>query len=715
MNHRGRQIPYSPHKLGRLRRVGWLLMLLQLSSSVAADPTTMGQTGLVNMPSARVEDEGTLRFGLSKFDPYTTFWSSLSLFPRLELGARYTSVDHTVGLSYNPNYGTFKDKAFDLKLMLLRESRYLPEISIGTQDFLGTRVFDADFVAINKRFGDFDIGLGYGRNRIDGFFGGVRYQPSWYKNISFVYEYDAVDYEHDYAADISGAQDRSGKSTYAIEYRYGWLGTQLAYQGGDIGLNAYLSIPLMKTEFIPKFEEPAPFAEQVERPTISQWNADPQYHHALVQALEKQGFKNVQVALRGTGLEIGFAHRRITLVGRAVGRAVRTALLMGPVDLSSIRLTYFTSTDLAVVSYEFHDLPLLDRFFRGQVTYGQLLEGLTVSYADPESTGMTSAAARNPQEQDTGQDSQAELEWARHEEGHAYSLKVEDDTLGQFRLAPLNLGIFFNDPNGAFRYDLFATALYTRHMGKGLFLDSSVRLSLLEDVSEVADESNSELPHVRTDIGDYKRDSRFKLNTLLVNKFLHLRPRVYARGSIGYYEEMYGGVGGQVLYLPKDGNWATDMAVDWVKQRDTDGDFGFREYETVTALAALHYRIQKYGLTLTARGGRFLAKDKGVRFEFQRRFRSGVRIGAWYTVTDGMDTTPPGSPDDPYYDKGIFMSIPLAIMLTKDTQSTSRVAIAPWTRDVGAMVKSPGDLYTIMEDPLMLDWPGHHLLSDFHR
>ena len=100
---------------------------------------------------------------------------------------------------------------------------------------------------------------------------------------------------------------------------------------------------------------------------------------------------------------------------------------------------------------------------------------------------------------------------------------------------------------------------------------------------------------------------------------------------------------------------------------------------------------------------------------FQRRFRSGVRIGAWYTVTDGEDITKPGSPDDPYRDKGIFVSIPLGSMLTKDTKATARFAISPWTRDVGQMVKSPGDLYTILEDPLLLDWSGHHLLSDFHR
>jgi hypothetical protein len=31
------------------------------------------------------------------------------------------------------------------------------------------------------------------------------------------------------------------------------------------------------------------------------------------------------------------------------------------------------------------------------------------------------------------------------------------------------------------------------------------------------------------------------------------------------------------------------------------------------------------------------------------------------------------------------------------------MSIAPWTRDVGAMVVSPLDLYRLMEKPLMLD------------
>ena len=53
-------------------------------------------------------------------------------------------------------------------------------------------------------------------------------------------------------------------------------------------------------------------------------------------------------------------------------------------------------------------------------------------------------------------------------------------------------------------------------------------------------------------------------------------------------------------------------------------------------------------------------------------------------------------------------------LLTKDTQASGGFSLAPWTRDVGQMVKSPGDLYLMMEEPLLLDAPEKHLLSDFH-
>ena len=184
---------------------------------------------------------------------------------------------------------------------------------------------------------------------------------------------------------------------------------------------------------------------------------------------------------------------------------------------------------------------------------------------------------------------------------------------------------------------------------------------------------------------------------------------------------MFGGVGGQVLYLPSDGRWATDLAVDWLQQRDYKGWFGFLDYSTVTAIASLNYRMAQ-GVTGTLRAGRFLAKDEGVRFEFKRRFASGYEVGMWYTRTNGNDITSPGSPSSPYYDKGIFLSVPLNTLLTKDTQAIAPMSLAPWTRDVGAMVVSPLDLYRLMEKPLVLDLHDHDGLSmlgdrddDYHR
>jgi hypothetical protein len=682
-----------------------------------ASPTMMGQSGLVSMPDARISADGTLRFGLSHHDPYTTLWSSLAMFPRLELGARYTSIAGTSGFQDSPGYGTYKDKAFDAKLLLLKESRFFPALSIGSQDFLGTRLFDAEYMVLSKRLGDFDVSLGYGRSRIDGGFGGVRYRPAWSGGFSVAYEYDAIDYPNDHLAADSGADQHRGGDTFSLDYRYGWLGASLAFQDGDrFGLNAYVSIPLMQREFIPKLDEPPVFADTISRPSVQQWLEDGRHQETLVRALEVQGFRNVRIGLVGSRLEIGFSHRRITLVGRSVGRAARTALLLGPYDIEAIRITYFTLTDLALVTYDFQNLARLEHFFTGGVSYQQLLDGLTVSYASPTDSRPLLLTPGMIREEDARPASDGHyLQWVPNEEGHAISLRRDSRKLGQFRLVPFNLGIYFNDVGGALRYETFALARYLDHLGEGLFLDSSVRLRLLEDVSRVKDESNSVLPHVRSEVADYKRDARFKLNKLLLNKFLHLRPRVYGRLSLGYYEEMFAGSGGQVLYFPKQSRWAVDLAVDYLRQRDTDGDFGLRDYRTTTVIGAVHYRIPTQGLTFTVRGGRFLARDKGLRYEFQRRFRSGVRIGAWYTVTDGKDITAPGSPSDPYRDKGIFVSIPLGSMLTQDTRATARFAISPWTRDVGQMVVSPGDLYTIMEDPLMFDWGDQHLLSGFHQ
>ena len=76
--------------------VRWIRVVLIFaaifSETAAAEPNTTGQTGLINMPDARIAEDGTLRFGASYFRPYLPIWSSITLLPRLELSGRYTIV-----------------------------------------------------------------------------------------------------------------------------------------------------------------------------------------------------------------------------------------------------------------------------------------------------------------------------------------------------------------------------------------------------------------------------------------------------------------------------------------------------------------------------------------------------------------------------------------------------------------------------------------------
>jgi len=717
------------------RIIGQISILIWLTTVPLAQPSwaessVTGQTGLIHMPDARVAPEGSLSIGYSYYNPYPTFWSSIGLFSRLEFSARYTRTLYVSAFEPGSGFGDTKDKSFDAKLLLWPESKFVPAISIGTQDFVGTRIYQASYAALNKQVGDVDISVGYGIDRIDGWYGGLRYKPSWHKPLGFVLEYDAYDYKNDPYARQSGAIDKPGGITVALEYTYGWLGSQIFYQDGAYGASLYLSIPLMQKEFIPKLDEPKPFTQaslHIEgegegegdaaptsyRPTIAQWRTDLSHVKALVTALELQDFKNVRVRLQGSRLDLSFSQTRISLMGRAVGRAVRTALLMGPSDMSSIKITYYNVKDMPVYSYHFTNLDELQRFFRGNVTYGELIKYLTVETPAPSDTVDLE---KEPYVGDIETDSAVdEVTLDTNRDGHVLSLNKQDTDLSRLSFTPLNLSVFFNDPSGALKYELYAKGAWDKQLTRGLFFNTAATIRIIENVSDVTQPSNSELPHVRTDIAKYKAEGGLKLQSFMLNKYLHPGNRWYARATAGFYEEMYAGVGGQVLYMPSASSWAFDLTVDWLKQRDYQGGLKFLKYDTVTSLAAVHYTLKSQGLTLTARAGKFLAKDVGVRMELSRRFRSGAKVGAWFTITDGKDETSPGSPSSPYYDKGIMFYIPFSAMLTKDTRAGAGFALAPWTRDVGQMVQSPGDLYDIMANPLLLDWPEKHLLSDFHK
>lgn len=673
---------------------GFALLLAVSVGPLHAAPNINGETGYINMPSGRIEADGTFRMGYSFAKPYSSIWTSVSLLPRVEFSGRFTRIMSGAIGAGSPlwqGYGDYKDKIINGKAVLIEEDWNMPSIAFGMNDVQGTGLFVSKYLAASKQFGSLDTTLGFGRGRIDGLFAGMRYAPGEWSGFALAAEYDANNYKQDLYAKQTGVDKRKKGIGLALEYRWGWLGSQLALRDGKPTINAYASVPLEVREFIPKLDEPAADMEVVERPTLQQWESDSRFRSALIERLLQQDFRNIHLRVEAGVVEATLTNTRISLPSRSVGRAARSILLRAPLETREI-VIHYTVNGMPFSTYTFADAGRLQQYFNGTASRKQLAETVEINYAEPQPEDGKQALLDGVEEAY----SQSRLDG---NDGDMMSFRHEGSGLDKLRVAP-GMGLFFNDPSGALRYEVFGNASYEKQMGDKLFLKTAAQLTIIQDISQTRPPTAatiSHLPHVRTDIQDYKKNGNVKLTQALVNKFFHPAQRVYARTTGGLYEEMFGGAGGQVLYFPERSPWAADVTVDALRQRDVGGGFSFRNYSTVTALAALHYRLPVTGLTTTVRGGRFLAGDMGARFEVKRRFRSRFEVGAWYSLTNGNDITGPGSPGKPYHDKGIFMLIPLEAMLTKDTQAANRMSLATWTRDVGQMVVSPGDLYDIME------------------
>ena len=574
------------------------------------------------------------------------------------------------------------------------------------QDFHGTALFEAEFVAASKRFsidgaGDFDVTLGYGQGLIDGVFGGLRWTTPWSDRLRIVLEWDANDYPNDFHTRRTGVQVREGGLTTGVEYSWGWVNAQLSHQQGNWGAGLSLRVPLQQPTFVPKTAEP-PLATIEAAPVASAavWQDTPETMGPMLRALAAEGLSGVEIQIEGSQVRATFTSSRHSQVGRAAGRAARAIALHAPADVTSLELT-FLEFQRPLVTWSFSDVPALRAYFLGQMGGSELGPTLSVAYADPDHPveGATWADVFPGAYDGSLIVNRAPLRTG----GLVTVLRNSPDT-GVFRFQPVRVGTYFNDSVGAFKWDFYSVLEYAQWFGENTFINLAGRITLWENVSEVIIGSTSQLPRVRSDVGEYARNtSRLGLLHAYIGRMDQPSERVYTMVSAGYFEQMFAGIGGELLYLPATGNWAVDVRAFGVRQREFDGKLGFRDYDQITALAAFYYRFPNQGITLTARGGRFLAGDTGVRFEAKRRFLSNFEAGAWYTLTDANDICPWCTPNSPYRDKGVFIRFSMGAVLPRDSYAAADFSISPWTRDPGQMLRAPGNMYDFFERRLMLN------------
>ena len=120
-----------------------LLSSSKLSSSiddyypfdVTPSSSNYGNTGLFETPNARFMGPASLKFSFSNSFPLEFTSLTATPFENLEATYRYVEIKNKkYGPSFYSGNQSFKDKAFDLKLGLFKETDFIPAVAIGLRD-----------------------------------------------------------------------------------------------------------------------------------------------------------------------------------------------------------------------------------------------------------------------------------------------------------------------------------------------------------------------------------------------------------------------------------------------------------------------------------------------------------------------------------------------------------------------------------------------------
>ena len=155
----------------------------------------------------------------------------------------------------------------------------------------------------------------------------------------------------------------------------------------------------------------------------------------------------------------------------------------------------------------------------------------------------------------------------------------------------------------------------------------------------------------------------------------------------GLLEEMFSGIGGEVLYRPFPSRFAFGLNVNYVWQRDFDKRFDTLDYKVLTGHASAYWASPFANYDAAVHVGRYLAKDLGATFEVRRTFTNGWMVGGFFTLTDvPFEEFGEGS-----FDKGLFFRIPFNNLLPGNTRGAYPTIIRTIQRDGGARLEGIGD------------------------
>ncbi|MCE8002118.1 YjbH domain-containing protein [Billgrantia ethanolica] len=677
-----------------------LAIMAATTMPAAADPTQprlgtgqgdFGGVGIMQTPTARMAPLGGFAFSMSRTAPYRRYNLFFQPTEWLEAGFRYVEVENRRYLAARGDRNNL-DKGVDVKLRLREEDRYWPQIAVGARDIGGTGLFAGEYLVASKRWHDFDftLGIGWGYlgnqedftnplSRLDdrferrsGFtsggdggsvnlgslfsgrsalFGGIEYQTPW-QPLVLQLEVEGNDYQREPQRNHQEQDSRVNLGARLqlsdnVELKAGWQRGNTAMLGISVSTNL-AGVSQLKRD---------PLPAEIGEPPVA--NTD-----------DWSGLTSELDANAGIGVYRIYQSDNSVIIE---GEPTRYPSLAESEYRAGRLLHNHLADDVDTLRFRWHErgMPL-----RESVHDRHALAAAAVSSAEtvPYRHGLYAHAGHAP--------AQGELLHETTSQGFTYSLAPQ-------------LEQNFGGPDG-YLYRLSVNFDSEYRLGRNDWLSATLTYTVDDNLDKYDYIGPSDLPRVRTHIGDYLAETDIGIANLQYTRTAQLGNDWYAMGYGGLLETMFAGAGGELLYRPFNSDVALGLDVNWVKQREFDQRFGMRDYSTWTGHLTGYWQTDFEDVLAKVSVGRYLAGDLGVTFDLSREFESGIRLGGWATFTDAGSDFGEGS-----FDKGIYLSMPLDAFFVRSTRQRAQVAWRPLTRDGGAQLARRQSLFDLTEERSM--------------
>ncbi len=702
----------------RVRRAALAALVIALGTHAVAEPTgtlnLYGATGLIDMPSGEAQPDGQLSISASRFGPISRTTLSFQVTPRLSASFRFLGVRDWNKAFCPPDCGginqfdVYYDRSFDLRYQVLKEGRYLPAITIGLQDFVGTGVLSGEYIAATKNVVPgvkVTAGLGWGRLGSYGSigspfgdrpplvigFGGNFNTDQWFRGpaapfagiewqvndkLGFKAEYSSDAYAQEAA--FRGAFERKSPINFGVEYQAaeGLRFGAYSMYGTEVGIVAHLTLnPGKFPGGGPSEGAPLPVrvrgASGWSTGTVADSGGAAKVGAELAALLKEDDIRVEGFTVDATTAELRIRNTSIPSGPQAIGRAARAMTRVLPPGVETFRIVpVVNGMAVSAITIRRSDLEAEEFSVDGAAA---IRAGAQISSAKPGIPDSFRDPALYPA-----------FTWS---------------------IAPYNRLRFF-DQNDPFKIDVGLRGTVRLEIMPGLTLQGSVTQKVAGNLDGRPPlPARGRLQPVRSAVFFYDRDGTTALETLTLNWNGKLGRDLYGRVTVGYLERMFGGISTEVLWKPVNSRLAFGAELNYVAQRSPSQDLGFdlpadmyetdagprvgpHSYRVATGHVSAYYQMRN-GFNVQLDVGRYLAGDLGATVSVDREFANGWRIGAFATKTN-VSAKDFGSGS---FDKGIRLEIPFAWVLGKPTRRTTTTVIRPFGRDGGARLEVDGRLY----------------------